>query len=203
MPSAQRMRGRTALSAVGVLVLIFFALLFFSPKYRWRQLRHERVGYESHETRAGVPGRVDRLISSTCTVAHVVDGDTLDCKEGDRVRLLLIDAPELDQGSLGEEATKHLASLAPPGAVLRLEFDRERHDEHGRLLAYAWLHDGRMINEEMVRDGYAITFSIRPNIKYRDRMRAAKREAKARRAGLWAMDGFTCPPVAFRHGRCR
>jgi endonuclease YncB( thermonuclease family) len=39
-----------------------------------------------------------------CTVERVIDGDTLVCADAGRVRLLLIDAPELDQGPFGEVA---------------------------------------------------------------------------------------------------
>jgi micrococcal nuclease len=139
-----------------------------------------------------------------CTVRRVGDGDSLDCEEARRrVRLVGIDAPELAQGSPGKRARRHLFTLAPKGTRLRLELDRERKDKHGRTLAYAWRADGRLVNEEMVRAGYAVPFTIEPNVRHRARLRRAADEAKRAGAGLWASGGFRCAPVDFRHGRCR
>jgi micrococcal nuclease len=43
-----------------------------------------------------------------------------------------------------------------------LEFDVQKIDPYGRLLSYVWLSDGSMLNEVLVRDGYAqvATFSL-------------------------------------------
>ena len=38
---------------------------------------------------------------------------------------------------------------------MTLEFDVERKDDYGRLLAYAYLTDGPMYNETLLREGYA------------------------------------------------
>jgi micrococcal nuclease len=150
------------------------------------------------------PKPIDRMQRYPCTVYAVIDGDTLDCREGhQRVRLLLIDAPEIEQQSFGVRAAQYLKAVLPRGARAQLELDRRTHDKYGRLLAYVWLPDGRLVNEEIVRAGYAIAFVLRPNVKYRERIRRAQRSAKATRSGLWAVGGFACAPVDFRHGRCR
>lgn len=51
----------------------------------------------------------------SCSVSRVIDGDTLDCADGRRIRLLLIDAPEMDQGPFGEVAKVFLSGLVPAG----------------------------------------------------------------------------------------
>jgi len=56
---------------------------------------------------------------------------------------------------MGEEATKFVRSLVRPGDQVRIEFDVEKKDRYGRLLGYVYLSDGRMINEEIVKAGYA------------------------------------------------
>jgi micrococcal nuclease len=137
-----------------------------------------------------------------CVVARVADGDSLTCAGGERVRLLLIDAPELGQRPYGEQAERALARLAPPGTRLRVELDREARDRFGRLLAYLWLPDGRLASEEMVRQGYAVELAYPPNLRHRDRIRAAERDARGARRGLWASWDFACPPVDYRAGRC-
>lgn len=142
--------------------------------------------------------------SRACRVTRVVDGDTFRaaCPETVRVRLLLIDAPERDQPPFGARARAELARLLPPGTPVTLEPDVRPEDQFGRLLAYAFLGDGRMANEEMVRSGFAVVLVYPPNVRYIERIRAGAAEARAARRGLWAVDGFSCTPKDHRRHRC-
>lgn len=139
---------------------------------------------------------------SVCIVASVTDGDTLRCEGGRRVRLLLIDTPEMDQGPHGAAAREVLLTMAPPGARLVMEFDVEREDRYGRTLAYLYDSAGRMLNEEMARSGHALSLTYPPNVRHVERIRAAVEAARRRRAGLWATSAFECAPVDHRAGRC-
>ncbi|HUH11689.1 MAG TPA: thermonuclease family protein [Longimicrobiales bacterium] len=147
----------------------------------------------------GVPGRT---IVGGCIVREVVDGDTVDCQGGVRIRLLLIDAPETAQSSYGLRATLALEELLPVGDTVAVEVDLERHDRYGRLLAH--LHrGGRWVNQAMVRRGYAVPLVYPPNIRWVEEIRAAADSARAERVGLWEVDAFKCLPRDFRAGRCR
>jgi micrococcal nuclease len=137
-----------------------------------------------------------------CKVQRIVDGDTLVCDGGDRIRLLLIDAPELSQGPFGTAARRELESLAPVGTALRLEMDVQPRDRYGRTLAYLWLEDGRMVNEELLRAGVAVVAVYPPNVRHVDRLRAAVEEAREGKVGLWATSAFECEPGDHRAGRC-
>ncbi len=137
-----------------------------------------------------------------CTIARVVDGDTVWCVGGRKVRLLLIDTPELDQGPFGVQARTKLEELLPIGTETVLEFDVQREDRHGRTLAYVYLPDGRMANEEMARAGYAVALVYPPNVRHVERIRAAVREAQRAKRGLWATPAFACSPRDHRRGRC-
>jgi len=138
-----------------------------------------------------------------CTVAHLSDGDTVICVErNERVRLLLIDAPEMAQQPWGDSARAALEALIPEGRTARLEYDVERRDIYGRLLAYLWLPDGRMVNEEMARGGYVVLLHYPPNSLHLERIRSAVAEAAGAHRGLWATPAFDCLPVDFRAGRC-
>jgi micrococcal nuclease len=132
----------------------------------------------------------------------VIDGDTIECSSRTRVRFLLIDAPERNQGPFGSIATRGLRSHMDPGTQLRLELDVQEYDRYGRLLAYAYLPDGRMVNELMVRDGLALVSVYPPNVKYVERLRAAAAEAQKERRGLWSTSAFECVPADHRAGRC-
>ena len=139
-----------------------------------------------------------------CRVTRVSDGDTFRaaCPEAVRVRLLLVDSPERDQPPFGARARAELARLLPPGTPVTLELDLRTRDQYGRLLAYAFLRDGRMVNEEMVRSGFAVVLVYPPNVRYVERIRARAAEARAARRGLWAADGFACAPRDHRGRRC-
>jgi len=136
-----------------------------------------------------------------CVVARVVDGDTLHCRDGRRVRLIGIDSPERGQGESAGLARNALIRLLPAGGAVRLELDLVGTDRYGRVLAYVWV--GRsLLNERLVREGWAVLYTVPPNVKYADRIARAQKEARARRAGLWGTGGFNCLPKAYRRGAC-
>jgi micrococcal nuclease len=58
-------------------------------------------------------------------------------------------------------------------------------DRFGRLLRYVYLESGEMVNELLVRDGYAQVSTFPPDVKYQDRFLAAQQQAVASGAGLW------------------
>jgi micrococcal nuclease len=59
-----------------------------------------------------------------------------------------------------------------------------------------------MINERLVREGWAMLYTLPPNVKYAGRLERAQKEARAARAGLWDSGGFECSPVAWRRREC-
>lgn len=71
-----------------------------------------------------------------------------------------------------------------PGEFLWIEFDARTRDKYGRLLAYLYLPSGKMLNEEIVKAGYAQLMTIPPNLKYQERFLKACREARENHRGL-------------------
>ena len=140
-------------------------------------------------------------LADECRVGRVSDGDTFYCRDGRKVRLIGVDTPELAQGAAGTGAREALQRLLPPGAVARLELDAAPRDRYGRTLAHVWIGD-RLVNEAMVRGGWAVLYTVPPNVRYVRRLERAQQEARARRAGLWATGGFACAPAEFRRGAC-
>jgi len=53
------------------------------------------------------------------------------------------------------------------------------------FLPYVWLPNGTMLNEAIVRAGYAQPATFPPNVKYQDLFQEAAREARKQRRGLW------------------
>jgi len=129
----------------------------------------------------------------TWRVEAVNDGDTVTCRDasarGVRIRLVGIDAPELDQPG-GPAARAALASKVA-GRGVRVEGDAR--DKHGRLLGRLWL-DGRDLNREMVAEGWAWAFT---GFADDDELAAAEAAARRARRGLWA-DPHPMAPARWR-----
>ena len=125
-------------------------------------------------------------------VARVIDGDTIETDDGERVRLVQIDAPELgDEECYGREASAALRTLVPPGTEIRLEADPglDEIDRFGRLLRYVHRADTN-VNLELVTSGAASVWLFEGDRgRYADELLEAAREARDAGRGLWG----ACP----------
>lgn len=119
----------------------------------------------------------------TSKITYVVDGDTVEIESGERVRLIGIDSPERSQPYY-LEAKNQLTTLVLNKKV-RLEKDITDKDRYGRLLRYIYTGD-LFINVEMVRLGYANSYTYPPDVKYQSQILSAEREARSSQKGLWA-----------------
>ena len=89
----------------------------------------------------------------TGVVNRVVDGDTLEVN-GERIRLVLVDAPERAT-RFGPAATEFLRELCPVGSTALVDQDDlQRTDDYGRMLAVVWCGETR-VNEAILRAGHA------------------------------------------------
>jgi micrococcal nuclease len=130
-------------------------------------------------------------------VERVTDGDTIvvgggDVASGTRVRLIGVDSPEATTtrdgviDCFGPEATDHVVDLVPPGTDVRLVYDVDREDRFGRTLAYIYrLEDGLFVNLAMVEDGYAVVYTVPPDVAHAEDFRAATARAREAGRGLW------------------
>ena len=142
----------------------------------------------------------------TTTVVRVVDGDTLKVRywgKEESIRLIGIDTPESRVNkkakrdakrsgqdiktitAMGTRATEYVESLVKTGDLITIEFGVQQRDRYGRLLGYVYLSNGKMLNEEIVKAGYANVMTIPPNVKYQDRFLRAYKKARERKRGLW------------------
>ncbi len=135
-------------------------------------------------------------------VARVIDGDSLKLDNGESIRLIGIDAPEIeDNAKLKKDLIEHhltkSAELAMgrraylftkrlvEGKKVRLEFDKDRHDNYQRALAYVYLTNGIFVNAKIIAEGYAYPYPIKPDIKYAKLLNRFYKEAKENHRGLW------------------
>jgi len=148
----------------------------------------------------GAPGRgqavrLDLLEGRPVRVGRVVDGDTIVLENGLHVRYIGADSPEIyrftkDPQPFAPEASKANAELVE-GREVRLEFEDEKIDRHGRVLAHVYVEAGEppgevSVEESLIRSGLATATHIRPNVRLYRRFRAIEEEARAADAGLWS-----------------
>jgi micrococcal nuclease len=122
-------------------------------------------------------------------VKWVVDGDTVVLNDGQKVRYIGINAPELAHDDHSAEpfgeASKKFNTLLVNRKKVRLEFDKERFDRYQRLLAYVFLKNATFVNAELLSNGYAYFLKYRPNLKYDEILLQAQRSAMSAKKGIW------------------
>lgn len=128
------------------------------------------------------------VVSESFKVTRVVDGDTIEIEGGEKVRYLGIDTPEtVDPRKpvqcFGIEASKKNKELVE-GKTVRLEKDITDRDKYSRLLRYVWVDD-LFINLELVKQGFASSYTRPPDVKYQTEFLAAEKEAREAKRGLW------------------
>lgn len=158
------------------------------------------------DVEAGPPPGVDGD-AQPALVDRVVDGDTIRVRveepggaipptDSVGVRLLNVDAPELDHPERGRdcgasEAATFVEGLAPPGTLVWLSADTEDRDHYDRPLRAVFTEDGRFVNAELTRAGWAEAVLFEPNDRFHGRMVELEGEARTQRRGVWALcDGF-------------
>lgn len=125
--------------------------------------------------------------SGTAYVTRVIDGDTIELANGERVRYIGIDTPE--RGQPFYEVAKRFNAQLVEGKHVELEFDVQQRDKYGRLLAYVYVeHNGKrvFVNAELIKQGYALAYTVPPNVKYADEFVRLQRTARHQGLGLWS-----------------
>jgi micrococcal nuclease len=127
------------------------------------------------------------ICSRTEKVTEVIDGDTFRTEAGHTIRLLGMNAPEVDYP--GGDIAKHVLAGLLMDEEVRLERDLTDKDDYGRLLRYVFVGDLN-VNAEMVRLGYAELRFYPPDTLYAAEMREVEKIAIRNRYGLWAFPVF-------------
>lgn len=125
----------------------------------------------------------------TTSVKWVVDGDTIVIENGQHVRYIGIDAPEVAHKHKKAEPFGYKARALNRKLVMnqriRLEFGKERTDRYQRLLAYVFNEKGAFVNKEMLRNGYAHVYFHKTNMEKKDVLLKAQRAAMKQGRGKW------------------
>jgi micrococcal nuclease len=128
------------------------------------------------------------LSAESVRVTGVIDGDTIVLSDGQRVRYLGIDAPEMGKDSpaefLAQESSQFNRRLVLKKEV-RLVYGEEKRDRYDRLLAYVFLDNGLFVNGELVKQGLAKVLYHGLRMERFDELLKLQREAIQNSRGIW------------------
>ncbi len=128
--------------------------------------------------------RIEGPLSAQVVSVH--DGNTITVLidgRKEKVRLIGIDTPELDQKPWGQLSRDALALLVENKTV-RLETDVTVRDQYKQLLAYVFIDD-IFVNLEMIGQGQGVLYTVPPNVAHADELRHAQDEARQKGYGVW------------------
>lgn len=151
------------------------------------------AGSQAIEVSIPTPGRKLQRVKS------VYDGDTVILENGERVRLLGINTPEIE-GRFREDEPGGLAAKAwlqdqlKDGKVF-LEYDKEKQDHYQRSLAHLHLPDGKHLNVALVENGLAAVSIVPPNLRHTKALVSAQQKAEKEKLGIWAMPQYQPHPL--------
>lgn len=119
-----------------------------------------------------------------------IDGDTIKVirkKEEITVRLLAIDTPEVNKKEYyAKEASEYTCNLIKNAKKIELEYDSKSNetDKYGRVLAWVYV-DEELLNDKLVRDGYAQVAYLYGRYKYVDILKEHEKKAQNEKLGIW------------------
>lgn len=151
------------------------------------------IGSSNRSDPSGIPpqaqmAKVTKHVDGDTLWVEAAAGGSLPLGASHKIRLLLIDTPEVFGGTdcYGPEASRFLASELPLGSSVFLLADREDKDQYDRFLRYLWKDDGEFFNVKAVALGFARAAPHPPNDAYIEQIRTAQSTAQAAKNGLWA-----------------
>jgi len=135
-------------------------------------------------------------IDKQVQVRYVHDGDTLHLKNGEKVRIIGIDTPELARKGRSNQplaiaARDRLRQLvANSNNRLGLRLDSEHYDRYGRRLAHLYSENGSSISAQLLQDGLATLLAVPPNLNGLDCYSSAEARAQQSVLGIWQLPAY-------------
>ncbi|OGL50989.1 MAG: hypothetical protein A3C43_05460 [Candidatus Schekmanbacteria bacterium RIFCSPHIGHO2_02_FULL_38_11] len=125
-------------------------------------------------------------------VEKVIDGDTIVLNNGEHIRLIGVDTPELHHPRkpvqyFAKEAREFIVKECL-GKKVRIGFDWQRKDKYDRTLCYVYLPDGTCLNKEIIRNGYGHAYTRFP-FRELNSYRTIESDARKNGKGLWSSKG--------------
>ena len=178
-------------------ILLFFIFLFFG-----NQQKENMTDLFINSEKNILVTPITNIFSDRIEfkVVKIIDGDTISVeKDGTQevVRFIGIDTPELHNSRNPIEcfainAKDKLSSLLKNKYVwLESDSTQKNRDKYGRLLRYIFLKDDTLINDAMIKEGYAYEFTYQLPYRYQYKFKDSQDSAEKNKKGLWADDACT------------
>lgn len=158
----------------------------------WLGIRSEKPASRQSSSQTTAPA--DSSASDSATVVRTIDGDTLIVHIGEKdykMRILMIDTPESVHDNpamnvpMGKTASEFTKQYLPAGKEITLEYDKEKTDQYGRLLAYIRVDDIDL-GAKLVEEGLAKVVMYQPNKERHQEYLKLQKAAKKAKRGVWA-----------------
>lgn len=130
----------------------------------------------------------------TVKFSDCVDGDTIKVLLNNKkytIRMLAVDTPESVHPTkeveyYGKEASNYTCNLVKNAKKIEIEYDEDsdKTDKYDRLLVWVFV-DGKLLQEEMVKNGYAKVAYLYGDYKYTSILEDAQELASAKNIGIW------------------
>lgn len=189
-------------------ILQFLLLCFISSRiqaeiFQWTDEKGNK--HYSDKARQGAKQLTIQTGYSYYQVKKVYDGDTILLTNGNKIRFLGINTPEVEgrqkSAQTGGEEAKRWLQQKLKNKKVRLEKDAEYKDKYGRLLAHVFTEDNQHINFQLVEKGLASVNIYPPNFKYNDDLLKAEKQAELSGLGIWGYSEYSPKPASqINHG---
>jgi micrococcal nuclease len=128
------------------------------------------------------------LLPKSMYVVRVINGNTIELTNQMQVQYIGIDVPDI--GELGAQDAKEANKTLVEGKKIKLEYDTQKRDKYGRVLAYVYLEKSIFVNAELIKQGYAQIITSPPNIKHAKLFQTLQKQAQEEKRGLWGIEAF-------------
>jgi len=174
MNSKRNLKSVSSLLLIGVCLILIGYLIYFSNKT-------SVVKINSLVISTATPSQ---LVTFT-KVIRVVDGDTIEVEDGQKVRYIGVNTPELQTSECFATQAAEINKNLVLGKVVKLKKDVSDTDKYSRLLRYVYIND-MLVNNELLKNGAAKIETIPPDTKYKNEFTESEKYAKDNNLGLWS-----------------
>lgn len=192
---------KTLITGGTVLVALALYMIFGEAPPNLQEAETE-VGVEQQAGADISPGDAEKATGKQLIDVEFVnanDGDTINIMldgEKKRVRLLMIDTPEMNYGKgdpmpYAEDAKEFTVNLLENGKSVQILFDKGPETDHyDRLLAYVYI-DGVMLQESLIENGYAaMRYINKPNNSLEQELQDIQKDAENAKMNIWSIDNY-------------
>jgi len=180
-----------------IIVFLFWQNCYSAEIFYWK----DDAGRRHYSDRPAINATKKQIDSGFfySRVKTVFDGDTFVLQNGNRIRLLGINTPEVEgrrkSAEPGGEKAKQWLKEKILVHKVRLQADIEKFDHYKRRLAHVFTESGEHINLRLVELGLASVNIYPPNLLYAEQFVSAQQQAQQARLGIWGHPAYATKPI--------